>query len=77
MLRPGASQSAVGVSICMDKVVMLLHDSGERVRAVDVVLWSSGHLTAPDAAAVAKDLWGAGIECLLLDNVREIKIMKS
>lgn len=53
----------------MDKVVTLLHDSGERVNAADVVLCFSGNLTAPDAALVAKDLWGAGIKCLLLDNV--------
>ncbi|KAJ1529287.1 hypothetical protein ONE63_006085 [Megalurothrips usitatus] len=68
MLRPGPPQSAVGVSICLDKVVSLLHDSGERVKSVDVVLWSSGHQTIPDAAVIAKELWGAGMQCLLLDN---------
>lgn len=67
MLRPGPPQAAVGVSICMDKVVTLLHDSDERVKSLDVVLWSSGHQTALDAAVVAKDLWGSGMKCLLLD----------
>ncbi|XP_034249523.1 eIF-2-alpha kinase GCN2 isoform X2 [Thrips palmi] len=71
MLRPGTCQSAVGVSICMDKVVTLLHDSGETVHAADVVLCFSGNLTASEAALVAKDLWGAGIKCLLLDNTEQ------
>lgn len=71
LLRPGPCQSAVGVSICMDKVVTLLHDSGERVNAADVVLCFSGNLTAPDAALVARDLWGSGIKCLLLDNTEQ------
>lgn len=69
LLHPGPIPSAVGISICLDKVVMLLHDSGEKVDSVDVVLWSSSNSTASDAAAIVKDVWGAGMKCLLLDSV--------
>ncbi|XP_049955903.1 eIF-2-alpha kinase GCN2 [Schistocerca serialis cubense] len=74
----GMTQSAAGVSISLDKIVLALQEAravlSGAASTVDVVVCSLGQrFLFKQKASIAKELWAHGVQTLLLDSMQTLE----
>ncbi|KAF5288488.1 hypothetical protein FQA39_LY15417 [Lamprigera yunnana] len=84
MLNKEIQQSAVGISISLDKLVQALQEESEsesvNVSSLDAVMCSlSSKVSVKERFRILKDLWSAGIRCILIEavNLEEIQELRT